>query len=131
MKSYLIVPEAADYIMNDTEKLRFTYEYEIPGNLPHNEDIYGTFLAYYTNNSDLIITDETSAPDIIGLTTGEGPELEVQITSDVETVSELENVKVVSKVKNIGKFLLLLTFTLSPLLTKTIPKTIVSLVDLI
>ena len=103
MKSYLIVPEAADYIMNDTEKLRFTYEYEIPGNLPHNEDIYGTFLAYYTNNSDLIITDETSAPDIIGLTTGEGPELEVQITSDVETVSELENVKVVSKVKNIGK----------------------------
>lgn len=103
MKSYLIVPEDSEYIMNDTEILRFTYEYEIPGNLAHNEDIYGTFLAYYTNNSDLLISDETAAPDIVGLTTGEGPELEVSIDSNVQSVSEFEQVKVTSKVKNIGQ----------------------------
>lgn len=103
MKSYLIVPVDSEYIMNDTEKLRFTYEYEIPGDLAHNEDIYGTFLAYYTNNSELIVSDETSAPDIIGLTTGEGPEMEVGITSNTETVSEFEQLKVTSKVKNVGE----------------------------
>ena len=103
MKSYLIVPVDSEYIMNDTEKLRFTYEYEIPGDLAHNENIYGTFLAYYTNNSELIVLDETSAPDIIGLTTGEGPEMEVGIISNVESVSEFEQLKVTSKVKNVGE----------------------------
>lgn len=103
MKSYLIVPETSDYVMNDTEILRFTYEYEIPGNLAHNENIYGTFLAYYTNNSDIIVSDEQSAPDIVGLTTGEGPELEVSLSADADTINELENIKVTSKVKNIGK----------------------------
>ena len=103
MKSYLIIPEDSEYVMDDAEMLKFTYQYEIPGQLPHNEDIYGTFLAYYTNNSDIIVSDETSAPDIIGLTTGEGPELEIAIDSNVETVSEFEQVKITSTVKNAGE----------------------------
>ena len=103
MKSYLIVPENPEYVMDDAEILKFTYQYEIPGQLPHNEDIYGTFLAYYTNNSDIIVSDEESAPDIIGLTTGEGPELEIAIDSNVETVSEFEQVKITSNVKNTGE----------------------------
>ena len=102
MKSYLIVPEDTNYVMETAEILRFTYEYEIPGNLPHNEDIFGTFLTYYTNNSEILVSDETSAPDIIGLTTGDGPELEIELTSDTQNVNEFEDIKVTSKIKNIG-----------------------------
>ena len=65
--------------MKEAEILRFTYQYEIPANLPHNEDFYGTFVAYYTNNSELAVMDEQSAPDKVGLTTGEGPELNLKV----------------------------------------------------
>ena len=103
MKSYLIIPEDENYEMKETEILRFTYEYEIPGDLNHNENIYGTFLAYYTNNSEVAVTDETSKPDLIGLTTGEGPELEVEISSDKESAKEAEELLVNVKIKNTGK----------------------------
>ena len=103
MKSYLIVPQEENYEMPDTEVFKFSYEYEIPANLAHNEDIYGTFLAYYTNNAEVSITDETSAPDIIGLTTGEGPELQITTTTNTNSVSEFEEVKVTATVKNVGE----------------------------
>ncbi len=102
MKSYLIVPVDSDYQMIETEILRFTYVYEIPANLEHNENIYGTFLAYYKNNSEIAITDETSTPDIVGLTTGEGPEVNIETSTDVEKLSEFEELKITSKVKNTG-----------------------------
>lgn len=102
MKSYLIVPVDSNYEMIETEILRFTYVYEIPANLEHNENIYGTFLAYYKNNSEIAITDETSSPDVVGLTTGEGPEVSIETLTDVEKLSELEELKIISKVKNTG-----------------------------
>ena len=103
MKSYLIVPQEENYEMPDTEVFKFSYEYEIPANLAHNEDIYGTFLAYYTNNAELAVREEESAPDIIGLTTGEGPELQITTTSDTNSVSEFEEVKITATVKNVGE----------------------------
>lgn len=102
MKSYLIVPKDANYEMQDTEILRFTYEYEIPENLPHNENIYGTFLAYFTNNSEIATTDETTTPDKVGLTTGEGPELAVAVDTDRNTVKENEEMRIDVTVANMG-----------------------------
>lgn len=102
MKSYLIVPQDENYVMQDTEILRFTYEYEIPGNLSHNENIYGTFLAYFTNNSEVATTDETTTPDKVGLTTGEGPELSVAVDTDRNTVKEDEEMRIDVTVSNLG-----------------------------
>lgn len=102
MKSYLIVPQDANYEMQDTEILRFTYQYEIPGNLSHNENIYGTFLAYYKNNSAVAITDEVTTPDKVGLTTGEGPELTAYVDTDRNSVKEDEEMRIDVTVHNAG-----------------------------
>ena len=94
MKSYLIVPIDENYEMQEAQILRFTYIYEIPADLTHNENIYGTFLAYYKNNSEIAITDEVSSPDVIGLTTGAGPELSIETSTIVEKISEFEELKI-------------------------------------
>ena len=103
MKSFLIVPENAGYEMEDTEALRFTYQYEIPGNLNHNEYIYGTFMVNCKNNSDVVTLDENEVADLVGLTTGEGPEVDVQITANKEQLKEYEEVELTIKAKNIGE----------------------------
>ena len=102
VRSYLLVPVESDYEMEQTEILRFTYEYEIPENLTHNENIYGTFLAYYTNNSEIAVTDEKTSPDKIGLTTGEGPELKIEVSSDKEVIKEFSEVQVNVVATNVG-----------------------------
>lgn len=102
IKSYLLVPQDTNYEMQESEILRFTYQYEIPANLTHNEDIYGTFLAYYTNNSKIAKTDEQTTPDRIGLTTGEGPELKLEVSLDKENVKEQEEVKAKVVTTNVG-----------------------------
>ena len=102
IKSYLLVPVNSEYEMQEAEILRFTYQYEIPGNLSHNEDFYGTFLAYYTNNSEIAITEEESAPDKVGLTTGEGPELSLVISSNRTAVREQEDIEVNIIFTNVG-----------------------------
>lgn len=103
IKSYLIVPQEENYEMKETEILRFTYQYEIPGNLPHNKDFYGTFVTYYTNNSELAVMDEQSVPDKVGLTTGEGPELSLVVSSNKHSVREHEELVVTIIVSNVGK----------------------------
>ena len=102
-KSYLIVPVDPNYEMKETDILRFTYQYEIPANLPHNETMYGTFLAYYTNVSDIAVTDEVSAPDPIGLTTGAGPEITPNASAEKTTVKGAEEFKYKVSVENTGK----------------------------
>ena len=102
IKSYLIVPEDG-YVMEDTEVLRFTYRFEIPENLNHNENIFGTFMVSYKNNSEMIVTDEKEVPDLVGLTTGEGPEIEVEAYSDKSEVREYDELIYTIKITNIGE----------------------------
>ncbi len=102
IKSYLIVPENENYEMNDTDILRFTYEYEIPANLTHNEEIYGTFLAYYTNNGEVATTDEEAVPDKVGLTTGAGPELSIETSVSRDKIKEFEEVQINVVATNTG-----------------------------
>lgn len=104
IKSYLIVPTDSNYQMLVAEVLRFTYEYKIPADLKLNESIYGTFLAYYKNHTDVATVDEESKADKIGLSTGEGPELSIKLSSDVETsIKEYEEMTYKVEVKNTGK----------------------------
>lgn len=103
IKSYLIVPNDGEYELEAKQTLKFTYDYEIPENLNHNENIYGTFLAYYTNQSEVAVTDETSKPDLVGLTTGQGPELELKMTSNVENVKANDEITLTTTIKNSGE----------------------------
>ena len=101
IKSYLIVPEEG-YVMNDAEVLRFTYRYEIPENLNHNENIFATFMVSYKNNAE-IIADERVVADIVGLTTGEGPEIEVEVIPNKREVREYDELVYTIKIINIGE----------------------------
>lgn len=103
VKSFLIVPQEENYEMKQSEILRFTYQYEIPGNLSHNENFYGTFVTYYTNNSEIAVTEEQSVPDKVGLTTGAGPEVSLAVSGNRESVKEYEEFVVTLLVKNIGE----------------------------
>lgn len=103
VKSYLIVPNSSDYTLNATEKLRFTYQFTIPENLSHNNDFYGTFGTYYTNNTAIATVDEVSIPDLVGISTGVGPELSIENSSSVSEINEFEQFEYTTIVKNTGK----------------------------
>ncbi len=103
IKSYLIVPNDNNYKLETKQVLRFTYEYEIPANLSHNEDIYGTFLVSYTNQLESATIEETVKPDLVGLTTGAGPELDLAIQTNKTEVKALEEIEFTTTVRNIGK----------------------------
>lgn len=103
IKSYLIIPNNENSTIEAKQVLKFTYEYEIPANLNHNENIYGTFVATYTNNIDGNQIEEQAKPDLIGLTTGAGPELEIDLKADVTEVKENDEIKLTTKIKNIGQ----------------------------
>ena len=103
-KSYLIVPVNTNYEMQVAEVLRFTYNYEIPADLKLNQEITGSFMAYYKNHTDVATVDEQTKADEISLSTGEGPELGLKLASNVTgTVKEYEEIIYKIEVKNTGK----------------------------
>ena len=101
VKSYLIVLN--DYEMKTGEVLRYSYKFRIPENLEHNTYLYGTFKTTYNNLNEVATTKETSTPDIVGLTTGVGPQLSVQTIANVkESVKEYEKIKYSILIENTG-----------------------------
>ncbi len=103
MKSYLIVPGDENYEVEPSETLDFTYGFEIPADLPHNETIAGTYTAYYTSHENNVDMNLISFPDIVELTTGNGPELGLDVSVDKDTVREYDEFPVTAVIKNIGK----------------------------
>lgn len=103
VKTFLIVPVDSEYKMDSATKLRFTYEYEIPENLEHNAEIYGTFATYYTNNTDVATINDVSEADLVGLVTGEGPQFDIDTTVNKDTVKEYEQLEITTTVTNTGK----------------------------
>lgn len=101
IKSFLIVPEDENYVMEQATILRFEYEYLIPENLEHNTDIYSSFVTYYSNDGE---NQEVSVADLVYLTTGAGPQFDIETKIDAkEGISEFETMKITSKVTNTGK----------------------------
>lgn len=103
VKSYLIVPVDENYELDIANRLHFSYDFEIPASLAHNEYLYGTFGTYYTNNTAVATLNELSLPDVVGLTTGVGPELEINMDLSRNSVSEFEEFEIITTVKNIGE----------------------------
>lgn len=102
VKSYLIVVSGS---LSAGKVLRFTYDFEIPANLPYETSIAGSFGAYYNNNTDVAVVYESSIADIVGLTTEAGPKMEAKLSVDVgdgADVGEARFLNYTLKVKNTG-----------------------------
>lgn len=104
VKSYLIVVN--NKTLAQGESIQFEYNFEIPENLSHNNNLYGTFATYYqkqvltrSNNQDVTEADK------VGLTTGEGPEVKLEIYPENRetTLKEGAIVDFKAKITNTGK----------------------------
>lgn len=102
VKSYLIVLNG-DIATGTT--LGFTYSLAIPENLSYNMGAYSNYVVYFNSVTDEGTTSEKAVATKVGLATGEGPELEVSISSDMEG-KDVEEGKIITytvTVKNVGK----------------------------
>ncbi len=104
VKSYLIVLN--NYEMPTGSTLTFNYNINIPANLPHNQSTYANYVVYFDNVAQDGTTSETAKAAKVGLTTGDGPELEASIKANVENnadVKEGTRITYTITVKNVGK----------------------------
>ena len=104
VKSYLIVTN--NYVMNTADTINFTYNALIPENLQHNQSAYETYAVYFTNNLETGMVQDKQESAKVGVTTGKGPVLEAQITSNVKENEEVltgKFIKYTVTVKNAGE----------------------------
>lgn len=102
IKSYLIVIEGE---ISTGVTIDYGYSLSIPENVSYNVGAYGNYAVYFDNTTNEGDVSEKAVSAKVGLTTGEGPELEVLLTSDKEgkEVQEGEIITYTMAVKNIGK----------------------------
>lgn len=103
VRSFLMV--ATGYEMQNGDILKFNYRYEIPANLEHNSTVCGTYAVYFNNITKDAVIYETKEADIVGLSTGEGPQFDVVVTSNYgnDAVAENQIVDYTVKATNKGK----------------------------
>ena len=104
IKSYMIVLE--NYIMKSGEMIELSYDFEVPANLEHENSLYGTFTVKCTENSSVGSNNVISEADIVGLTTGEGPKLNVEQKISVgegQPIQEGQIIKYTINITNTGK----------------------------
>ncbi len=102
VKSYLIA--IAGEVSSNTQ-ITFSYEVNMPANLGYNNSTYTVYKVYYDNKTQGATIGETQTAGVIGITTGAGPELEVQLTSNIEqnaVVRDRQYVRFWVTVKNNG-----------------------------
>lgn len=105
VKSFLIVPV---YTVSAGAVLKFSYDFEVPANLPYDVEMYGNFGAYYNNHLSYETMYESSQADLVALVTDAGPRLEASLSVDVgdgEKVNSLSRLKYTVKVENTGSIL--------------------------
>lgn len=102
IKSYMIK-------INDTisqaDIINIKYNFEVPDNLEHNAYIYCETVAFYNNNIQGTEVAEISQADKMCLTTGRGPQMEINQTASVpegQNVNEGQKIKYTITVKNTG-----------------------------
>lgn len=104
VKSYLIVLN--NYRMNTGESISFSYVASIPENLNHNESAYSNYIVYFNNNLEEGTVEDKQEAAKIGVTTGEGPVLEAQMTSNIPESEEILTgrfIKYTATVSNVGE----------------------------
>lgn len=101
MKSFLIVPQG---VIGPETSFNFTYDFEVPENLPYDVEVYGNFGAFYNNHTEFVITSESTAADLVGLATDAGAKLEATMAADIveDTVLAGRRIKYSIKVENVG-----------------------------
>lgn len=99
-KTYMIVLQNQQ--LQTGETLEFSYNVEIPANISYNNNTYQMYKVNYTNVSNVGELAESKTSSIICLTTGQGPELLVEIKSTADVVREGQIVKMKATVKNTG-----------------------------
>lgn len=75
IKSCLIVGN--NYQMQAGETQKFYYSLDVAGNIPYNNNILSNFGTYYTELSPEANRKDASQSDIVGITTGKGPNLNI------------------------------------------------------
>lgn len=85
--------------------INIKYNFEIPANLEHNTYLYQDVAVFYNNNRDIAQVNEVSKADLMCLTTGRGPQMEITQTASIpngEEVSEGQKIRYTIKIKNTG-----------------------------
>ena len=104
IKSYLIVIEGYD--VKPGEGLNFSYDLEIPANISYNNNILTNYATYYVEKSSEADREEISEADVIGITTGKGPDLKIEQSvsgmSEDNTIGEYALLKFIVSVRNDG-----------------------------
>ena len=102
MKSYLIVLQDK---IQAAGTIEFNYEIELPDNIGYNHSSTTMYKMYYTNEAEEATMAEEKQAPIINLTTGQGPELEINISSTAGEDGRVFNgqyVRYYVQVKNTG-----------------------------
>ena len=102
IRSYLVV--FTNYVMPQATSFDMAYNVQVPENLPHNENAFGTYTVYYNEEeNNETIARESIAPTV-GVSTGKGPELSANISSNVSTeVSTVDIMEYKVTIKNEGE----------------------------
>ena len=80
IKSYLIVISGE---VTANTQISFSYKVNLPANLTFNQSSYANYKVYYDNKTSGATIGESKKAGVIGLTTGEGPELEVKLSASI------------------------------------------------
>ena len=99
-QSYMIV--MGDYEMKSGETIEISYSVEIPEKVSYNNNVNELYKVYYTNMSSIGEFVESKTSPIVTLTTGEGPDLSVELSTTTRTVREGQIVRMTATVKNVG-----------------------------
>ena len=103
IKSYMVVLE--NYVMKAGEMIELSYDFKIPANLEHENNIYGAFAIEYVENSTAGAKQLSKEADTVGLTTGEGPKLKIEqeiSAGEGQPIQEGQIVKYTINITNTG-----------------------------
>lgn len=102
VKSYMI--KITDTV-KQADFMNIKYNIKIPANLEHNAYIYDTATVYFENNRETGKINEEATSDIMCLTTGRGPQMEITQNATIPNgayANEGQKIRYEIKVKNTG-----------------------------
>lgn len=76
IKSYMIV---VDGNLSAGSVLKFTYDFEIPEQLPYDKMLYGSFGGFYNKISENVVSYESTEADKVGLATEKTPDYAITV----------------------------------------------------
>ena len=100
-KSYLIAFNN-DFKMKSGDKFEFTYNINMPADISNNNSAYAMYKVYFNNNAEIGTMSENKSSAVLGMTTGTGPEAEITLKANTDTVREEQIVEMTATIKNIG-----------------------------